>query len=629
MPKRELTGVMGIIGRFLAVVLPLYSIFQILGVGRFFNFYPDTGIYFSLFVGASMALTFLFVPASKKSSGGKLPFYDVALAALSMVGPVYMAFFYNQFQAKHGVGYTGLELVLGFITVVLLLEATRRVIGWPMVGVALAFIFHAYFSNYCPGMFRSRGYPVDRLIGAFFVTRDGAFGLPTDIAASLIIVFMLFGEFLNLSGAGDWFTNLAMSLVGHVRGGPAKVAVVASSLLGTITGSATANAATVGIITIPMMKKAGYKDYFAGAVESVSSTGGQIMPPVMGVTAFLLAEFVGIPYGSVAIAAAIPAVLYYLAVFLQVDFEAAQLGLRGLPREQLPPINKTFLQGWYYLLPLAVLVYFLIVLRFSPATSAFYALACLLLVSLLKKETRPTLKKVVSALENTSKVMLMVAISCATSGIIIAALNLTGLGINFSQFLISSSGGNLFVLLLITAIACAILGMGLPILAAYIMLAILIGPALANLGIWALAAHLFIFYYAVMSFITPPVAPAVYVCMGIAKSSLWPTGLQAMRLGIVAYIVPFAFIYRPALLLHDSLIEIVIATVAAVIGVIALSAGVEGYMLKPTRWWERVLLAAAGIALFTPWLLINIIATAASAFVFLIQKRNPTKTHLG
>ncbi len=619
----------------LAILVPLIATFEILKIGNYFGFYPKAGAVLSLFLGFMMALIFLTVPARKSTTGNKVPWYDIAAAVFCVVGAIYLALVYEDFEYTKGVGYTPFQLFLGVMAVIMVLETTRRSVGWPMIILTAAFVLYAAFGNYIPGILTTRGYEWDRILGVLFVPREGMFGIATELAAGLLIVFILFGRLLTVTGMGEWFTGIANALVGHVRGGPAKISIIASLLLGMVQGSAAANVATTGVMTIPLMKKTGYSAHFAGAVEAVASVGGQISPPVMGMTAFLLAEFLDIPYASVAIAAAIPAFLYYLSVFIQVDLEAVRIGLKGLPREELPPLRKTFFGGIHYLFPIGVLLYLLIIKLYSPQTAAYYASGALILISilvnvfesLLRKENPITLrkiekaiKKILKALEETSYGMFMVVTSCATSGLIISIVNLTGLGNNLSMFLVDMAGGSSFLLLVMTALTCTILGMGIPVIGAYIMLAILVAPALATLGIPSLAAHLFIFIYAVLSFLTPPVAPAIYVAMGIAKSGLWATGLTAMRLGIVAYLAPFIFVYNPAIILIGEPIVVIWALVTSVIGVSALAAGLEGYALGKLNWIARPVLIAAGLAFFIPGLQTDLLGALGIAIVLVYQR---------
>ncbi len=608
----------------IAAGLPLFTIFQLLDLGGFFGLHIPYGAYYAAFLGLFLLLIFLREPAVRGTTKSKVPWYDYALALLGVAGPVYVILFFDQFDLKHGVGYTPLELGLGVSTTILLLEATRRVIGLPIVGVALGFILYAAFSNYFPGPFQARGYGLDRLIGSFFTPSRGIFGLPTDIASTMIIAFMLFGSLLKITGAGNWFSNIAFSLTGGVRGGPAKASVIGSSLMGAVSGSVPANIAVTGTVTIPLMKGLGYKASFAGAVEATASTGAMIMPPVMGATAFILADFTGIPYATVALAALLPGILYYVALFLQVDLEAAKLGLKGLPREQLPRIGASLKQGWYYLLPLVLLIWLIMVVHYSPQTSALYASVAIILVSMLDKKARLTPRRMLFALKDTSYVMFPVIASCAVAGIIMESLGLTGLGPKLSRVLIDMSGGNTFLLLALAAVTCTVLGMGVPVTASYIMLAILVAPALTDLGLNLLASHLFIFYFGVLSFITPPVSPAIFVAMPIAGSSLWGTGFQAMRLAIVAYLVPFAFIYSPALILSGSPQEIALSFIFALIGVGALAIGLEGYAIDPLKWFERGAFLVGGVAMFAPGLpskLIGVLALVVAVALLYGRRR--------
>ncbi len=615
---RRPTGLTGKVAGILAAILPLYLISYILNVLRPFGLWIDRQSFVSSFLGMMLGLTFIFVPATKGAKKDRVPVYDIVLALLGVAGGLYATFCYGEMRWREG-SPTASDLIFGFITVILLLEATRRLVGWPFLSVALAFLLYARFTYIFPGLLHGRGYSVGRLISSLYIGNQGIFGTPTDMAAGVIFSFVLFGQLLSLSGSGDWIMRLAYSIAGPYRGGPAKIAVVASALFGTISGSPVANVLTTGVFTIPMMKNIGYRPHFAGAVEAVASTGGMIMPPVMGAVAFLMAQFLQISYATIAIAAFLPACLYYFSVFMQVHLEAVKTGMVGIPRSELTPPRKILPQGWHFIIPIGVLVYFLIIRAYPPDVSGLYASLAVLLVSLARKGGGLGFKRVIKILEGTSLNLLLIAATCAASGIIIASVSTTGLGVRLSQLLVDVSGGNLFILLLLTAITSGILGMGLPVIPAYIVLVILVAPALVTMGIAPLQGHLFIMYFAVLSFITPPVAIAVYAACGLAGSDLWKTGLQAVRLGIVAYIVPFMFIYSPALLLSGTVTDVSFAVATAIVGVIGLSFGVEGYALKRTTWPERILLTASGVLLIMPGWKTDIAGLGILAAVLLWQ----------
>jgi TRAP transporter 4TM/12TM fusion protein len=388
--------------------------------------------------------------------------------------------------------------------------------------------------------------------------------------------------------------------MGRYRGGPAKVAVLASSLFGTISGSAVANVVTTGSVTIPLMKKTGYPPFFAGAVEATASSGGQIMPPIMGAAAFLMATFLGISYASVAISAAIPALLYYLAVFIQVDLEAAKNGLKGLPSNQLPKLKAVFQKGWPFFIPLSILLYTLFILMVEPDKAGLYTTASVFLICCLRRKERLNLKSAVKILKETGEGMLEVGVVCSAAGLIIGIVSLTGLGFTFSQTLVNLAGGSTFILLILGAVGAIILGMGMTVTAAYLLMVILIAPALIQLGVAPLNAHLFVFYFAVMSFLTPPICLAVYAAASLAGADMMKTAYQAIKLGIAAYIVPFLFAYHPSLLLQGSLMDIIHATMTALIGISLLAIGVEGFLFRKLVWFKRVFLILGGLGCMIP-----------------------------
>jgi TRAP transporter 4TM/12TM fusion protein len=465
------------------------------------------------------------------------------------------------------------------------LEASRRLLGWPFLSILLLFLFYALFSFLFPGGLYGKGVSWSRLANFLYLDPQGVLGVAIQVAATIVFAFVFFGQMLFKTGGGDFFNGLATSLMGRYRGGPAKAAIIASSLFGTMSGSAVANVVTTGTVTIPLMKKTGYSAHFAGAVEATASSGGQIMPPIMGAAAFLMATFLGIPYFKVAISAAIPAVLYYMALLIQVDLRAAQKGLKGLPREAIPKVSIIFRKGWPYLIPFLVLI---------------YTLFFLMLVAFLRKESRPNLRQVLTILKETGEGMLEIGVICSAAGIIIGVVSLTGLGFTFSQTLVNLAGGHTFFLLVLAATGAVILGMGMTVTAAYILMVILIAPALTQLGIDPLNAHLFVFYFAVMSFLTPPICLAVYAAASLAGADMMKTAYQAIKLGIAAYIVPFLFAYHPSLLLTGEIINIIHSTVTAMVGISLIAIGVEGFLFRELNWVKRLLLIIGGLGCMIP-----------------------------
>lgn len=613
---RKFKGVGGAavtIGAFLFVV---FLFLYLMGALSTTTFFMEESTFLPLAVGIMLAFTFIFYPFKKGIK--TLPWYDIILILISLAGTVYIAI-YALAIVQYRVEPNLPEMLLGTALVLAVFEAARRTVGLPLAIIAIVLILYTQFTDYLPGIFWGPSFTWPRLLGEIWLFQEGLFGSLARTFFKFIFLFIMFGAMLNFSGAGKMFMALAMGLAGKYRGGPAKVAVVASALLGTMTGSAISNVATIGVITIPLMKSVGYQPHYAGAIESVASTGGQIMPPVMGVAAFVMADFMGVPYINLCIAAIFPALLYYLTLFIQVHVQAVKTGLVGLPPENLPSVRKAFLEGGHYLLPLVVLLYFMAFLRYSAMTSAVYAIAATLVVAMIKKESRWNPKTLAHAVESSVRQSsnLLPVIGC--SGIITACLTVTGLAQGLSGMLIALSGGNTFILLLLTAAACYTLGLALPGVVAYILLSVLTVPALIQMGINVYAAHMFVFYYATSGVITPPVATAAFVAANIAGAGMMRTGFQAMFLGIVVYIVPFAFVYSPSLLLQGPPSEIPIVIAWCLVGATAMAVALEGYLGGKIGWLQRTLVFAGGLALFVPLNIVKIVAIIILAITILPQ----------
>lgn len=591
------------IARALPCAISITCLIYVIDVLAYFRVAFFREQFFGLIYGFVFGAAFLLFPAMKKMPRDSLPWYDVVLAILGLIGGFYIFFYWPKIVHTLGV-LTPDKVILGAIVILIILEVTRRIYGWPLVILASLFILYARFTWIIPGMFGGRGFSWKRLASFLYLDTGSILGFVAMVVFGLVFSFILFGRVLFTTGGGEFFTDISLALMGRRRGGPAKVAVLASSLFGTLSGSASANVVVTGSITIPMMKKIGYRPEVAAAIESVASSGGCLMPPVMGVTAFVIAEFLAIPYREVVIAALIPAILYYLSLFVQVDLEAAKLGLKGLPAEQLPPFRRVLPQGWVFILPIMILIYCLFILYLSPAKSALYALGSLIVVSLFQKKRVFTVDKLIACLEDTGRLMVEIGVITAVAGMVIGVVSLTSLGILFSELLISLSGGNIYLLLFLTAIASIILGMGMPITASYIVLAVLAAPALIDLGLEPLAAHLFIFYFSLLSFITPPVCVAIYIASPIAGSEPMRTALQALKFAIVAYIVPFIFIVHPQLLLRGNILEIILIVSTSLVGFLALAIAVQGYLFsKLTLPIRLVLGVAAALLLMHDWII--------------------------
>ena len=569
-----------------------------------------------MFVGLILLFGFLTFPAKKGDERvNHMPWYDIVLL---IAGPG-AYFFYavnaqNVVQMSARVMQNDLYMIIGLIGILALVELCRRCVGLPILCVAGVLLVYTFFNLGGSADFKMTLYQVIRTM---FYTFNGIFGGPISVCAKFIVVFIIFGAFLERTGIAQFFINLANAVAGAAPGGPAKVAVISSALCGMVSGSSVGNTVTTGSVTIPMMKKTGYKPEFAGAVEAAASTGGQIMPPVMGAAAFMMAELCGVSYLEVAKAALLPALLYYLALWVMIHFEARRRGL-GLISSELVPSLRSILGRLYFLAPLAILVAVMIDGR-SAAICANMATGSILLLSFLRRDTRFTLKRLFDTLYAAAASSLMVVACCAASGIVVGVINYTGIGFKFINVLTGLADGHLFIMLLLLMVTSFILGMGMPTTPAYIVVATLGAPALIRMGLAPLVAHMFCFYYAILSFITPPVCVAAYAGANIAEADPMKTGFTSMKLGVVAFIVPVMFVYEPSLLWQGSLLSSATATVTAVIGVIGLSGALQNWLLRTCTLPERLLLLIGGLSLFYPGLITDLIGFACMGFVITCQ----------
>jgi TRAP transporter 4TM/12TM fusion protein len=505
-----------------------------------------------------------------------------------------------------------IELVLGGIFTLLVIEATRRVIGWALPITAIIFLAYSYF------IAKSRP---EQIVEIMYITTEGIFGTTLGVSAAYVILFVLFGAFMERTGVGRLFMDFALSLTGHTAGGPGKVAVVSSSLFGTVSGSAVANVLVDGPITIPLMKRSGFRPSFAAAVESVASTGGQIMPPIMGAAAFVMAEFLAVSYFQVTLWAIIPAILYYVAVFFAVHFESKRVGLLGLPRSEIPRLGRVMRERGHLFLPIAVVLAGLIMGYSAPLCALAGTLSCIP-VAMLRKSTRQGIswRTVWDALDDGARNSIAVALACACAGIIIGIITLTGAAINFTAVVVGLAQEMLVLALVLTMLAGIVLGMGMPTTPAYIVMVSLLVPAIIKLGAIPPAAHMFAFYFAILSAITPPVALAVYAAAGLAKANLWETGWAAVRVGAAGFVVPFMFIFETSLLMIGDWFTIITSFASATVGVICLAAGLHGYLLRENRLWEGLFLLAAAVLLIKPGYITDAIGLALLAAVVINQK---------
>jgi len=490
------------------------------------------------------------------------------------------------------------EFFIGIASTFLLLEVTRRSAGLPLMIVGTLFLLYGKFGVYLPGALRHTGFSWRDIAESLYFGLDGVFGIPIGVSATYIVVFIIFGSFFEKAGGGKAIIDAGKFVAGHTRGGPAKIAVITSAFFGTISGSGVANVYATGTFTIPMMKKMGYKPSFAGAVEACASTGGQIMPPVMGAAAFVMSELTGIPYVKIMAAALIPALLYFISIFLMVDFEAARTGIKGIPRKELPSFREVLLQ-MHLFIPLGVLMWALIT-GYSPMRAGIYAIASTVVVSWGRRENRLTPRKIIGALEAAGQRTVMIGVGTALCGVVIGIVTLTGVGLNFVGLVISLSGGIPFISLLLVMVATIILGMGVPTTVAYIIVVAVVIPALRALGFDILPSHMFAFYFAVISLITPPVAVSSLAASEIAEAEFFQTGMTACKIGIVSFIVPFMFIYSPELLMYGALSKVILAAVTSIMGVISLSAGVFGWLWVNLALIDRVLFVLGGLMMIKP-----------------------------
>ena len=617
---RKLKGTMGWI---VFIGLLAFSLFQL--YTAIFGVYTAQ-IQRSIHLGFALALIFLLFPMRKKNlRKNKVAWYDIILSILGVAVGAYWPLFIDDLVNRVG-RLTEFDFAIGIIAILLVLEATRRTVGLPITIIATAFMVYALFGPYMPGFLAHRGLDIDTLVQTMFFTTEGILGTPLSVSATFIFLFLLFGAFLVKTGVGQYFNDLAVSIAGKSTGGPAKVAIFSSALQGTISGSSVANVVTSGSFTIPMMKKLGYHKNFAGAVEAAASTGGQLMPPIMGAAAFLMVEFIGggITYWDIAKAAAIPALLYFTGIWIMVHFEAKRVGLRGLTDEEMPN-RKEVMKKIYLLIPILTVIV-LMVSGMSVMRAALWSILVTILVSMIRKDTRIGFKDAINALVDGARTALGVAAATAAAGIIVGVVTKTGLGLKMANGLLDLAGGVLIPTLMLTMVAAIILGMGSPTTANYVITSTIAAPAIILLGVPDLSAHLFVFYFGIIADITPPVALAAFAAAGVSGGEPLRTGVNSSKLAIAAFIIPYMFVLSPELLMIDTTWYYLIWVVfTAVAGMMAIGAGIIGHWLRPLAWYERIIGLVGGLMLIYPEGMTDIIGLVLFISLIALQlifKRN-------
>lgn len=614
---RNLKGPVAIIASAIAVLFTMFQLYT--GV---FGAFPDL-IQRSFHVGFTMVLAFFLYSATQRSPKERFSVVDLVGIILGIVVCTHAAINYDRIMTNPGVS-SKWDLILGIIAVLLVLEMTRRILSWVLPAIGVITILYAYLGPYLPDLFAHRGFSISYIIETLYMSTSGIWGTVTGVSATILSGFLIFGSILYYTGGGETFVDLAKIIAGRSYGGPAKVSCISSALFGTISGSAVANVVVDGVFNIPLMKKLGYKPEFAAAVEATASTGGQLMPPVMGAGAFIMAEFLGVPYIKVALAAIIPALLYYLGVASSVHFAARKLNLERLPKEVIPSLIKTLKRSPPLFIPITLLIY-LLMSGYDPTTSVLWATGASVALYFVTARSFAMLKQrswnLVLALEAGGKSIVLVASLCACAQIVIGMINLSGLGIKMSELVFGLSMGIEFLALFFTMIVCLILGMGLPTTAAYVLAASVAGPALIKLGVVPMAAHLFVFYFAIISAITPPVCAATYAAVAIARAPWWKSGWLAVRMGLAGFMAPFLFVYVPNLLFTGSFFEIVWNSLVSALGIMAMAGAAMGYFGDRSRWYESLLLVVGALFLLKPGFITDFIGLSLVAVIYVLQKR--------
>lgn len=586
MERRNINLSQGLIKKIIIIGSIILSIFHLYTAG-FGLLPPMQQRVFHL--GMVLFLVFLVFPATSKNRKGKVPWYDIVLAIAAFASNLYIFFVYDIVAYRFDISISFANYLIGIIALLLLIEGARRAVGKELVILCIVSIVYMLFGEYFPGFLRHRGMSLSRLVEYMAWSTDGPYGIVLQVSATYIFTFVYFGVLIAKTGIGDLFNDIAVAAFGRTRGGGAKVAVVSSGLMGTISGIAVANVATTGTFTIPLMRKVGYSPSFAAGVEAVSSTGGQLMPPIMGASAFIMAGILGIPYSSVIFAAFIPAVFYYFALFLAVDLRAIAIGLKGLKKEELPSMKKAVFERGHMLIPVILLVA-LLIKGYSPLFCVFYSIIATIFMSFLKTQTRISLKDFIDSLIEGAQKALPIATACAVVGFTVGMVGATGLGMALGEGIINLAGDNIFIALILIAISSLILGVGLPPTACYIVVAVIAAPIIVKLmDIRPLVAHLFVYYYGMLAVITPPVALASFTAAGLVGENPYKVGWEAFKLGSPAYIIPFVFITSPSLMLFDvSFLGMVVGLSRGIVMVVAMATATQGFIFTRIGYLYRI-----------------------------------------
>lgn len=616
---RKLTGTIGKVFFVLCVLVSCYHLYTAAFGG------PVTLVHRSLHVAMMLALSFMMYPFNKKSDRTKPTIVDWILVVLSFAAPLYIWHDYLGVVERAG-NASDMDMYMATLLTLLVLESSRRVSGNALSILSIIFILYGIFGRSMPSFFMHRGYDWTSLSNHFFANTEGIYGTSVSVAASYIFLFILFGCVMQKSGMGQFFNDIALALAGHTNGGPAKVSVIASGFLGSINGSAVANVVTTGAFTIPLMKKTGYSKEFSGAVESAASVGGQLLPPIMGAAAFIMAEMLSVKYTEIIVWAAIPALLYYLGIIIQVQLRASKDGLVGLPKDQLPKAGAVMKRQGHLMIPVLFLLYML----FFSGTTVIFSAVCTIIVTVVVSQisasTRMGVKDFIEALADGAKQTVSVAVACACVGIIIGVSSKTGFGLTLANTIISLGSQSILFTLIFTMITCMILGMGLPSIPAYIITASIAAPALSKLGIAPAAAHMFSFYYAMFANLTPPVALASFAAAGLSGGDPMKTGVASVKLAIAGFIVPFMFVYSPQLMLiNTTWYQGLMVAATACVGVFLIGVAVEGYFLAPVALWLRAVATIGALALMHPDMISDAVGLVVLVGLVFLQKNKSKK----